>query len=166
MLRFDINLLFTVLNLLILYFLLKKFLFDRVDQILEKRQELIVSKFAEANEALVKSEELKIKYEQEIAAAKGKSDQIVTTANALAKSEYERILQTANQEAAQTIEEASKVIECNRRKVVQGLKVEVAALVMAAAAKVVGENVTSKTNQKLYDQFITEAGEAIDVGSD
>ena len=41
MLRLDINLLFTVINLLVLYFFAKKFLFGRVNQILEERKALI-----------------------------------------------------------------------------------------------------------------------------
>ena len=39
MLRLDWNLLFTVINLLILYFLMKRFLFKPVNEILEKRQQ-------------------------------------------------------------------------------------------------------------------------------
>lgn len=38
MLRIDINLLFTIVNLLVLYFLMKKFLFKPVREVLAKRQ--------------------------------------------------------------------------------------------------------------------------------
>ena len=39
MLKLDINLVFTVINLLIIYFILSKFLFKPVKNILAKRQE-------------------------------------------------------------------------------------------------------------------------------
>ena len=51
MLRLDVvNLVCTVLNLLILYFLMKKFLFGRVNNIIKERQELINKQFEEAEE--------------------------------------------------------------------------------------------------------------------
>ena len=47
MLRLDINLLFTVINLLVLYFFMRKFLFGRVNKILEERKALIEKQFAD-----------------------------------------------------------------------------------------------------------------------
>ena len=51
MLKLDINLVFTVINLLIIYFILSKFLFKPVKNILAKRQEEIDKQYAEAEEA-------------------------------------------------------------------------------------------------------------------
>ena len=48
MLRVDINLLFTVINLLFLVFLMKKFLFKPVRAVLEKRQNEIEASFKNA----------------------------------------------------------------------------------------------------------------------
>ena len=50
MLRLDINLVFTIINLLVLYFLLKKFLFKPVNTIIEQREEAIKKQFDEAEE--------------------------------------------------------------------------------------------------------------------
>ena len=50
MLRLDWNILFNIINILILYFLLKRFLFKPVNGILEKRQQEADSIFAQANE--------------------------------------------------------------------------------------------------------------------
>ena len=41
MLRLDINLVFTIINLLVLYFLMKKFLFKPVNNIIAQREEAI-----------------------------------------------------------------------------------------------------------------------------
>ena len=48
MLRLDINLLFTIINLLIWYFLIKKFLFKPVNNIIAKREEAIEGRYKEA----------------------------------------------------------------------------------------------------------------------
>ena len=51
MLRLDINLVFTIINLLVLYFLMKKFLFKPVNNIIAQREEAIKKQFDDADEA-------------------------------------------------------------------------------------------------------------------
>ena len=48
MLKLDINLVFTVINLLIIYFIVSKFLFQPVKNILAKRQEELDKQYADA----------------------------------------------------------------------------------------------------------------------
>ena len=48
MLRVDINLVFTIINLLVLYLLMKKFLFGPVVAVMEKRKAMIEEQFANA----------------------------------------------------------------------------------------------------------------------
>ena len=49
MLRLDWNILFNIINLIILYLLMKRFLFKPVNAILEKRQQAADAQFAEAD---------------------------------------------------------------------------------------------------------------------
>ena len=51
MLRLDINLVFTIINLLVLYFLMKKILFKPVNNIIAQREEAIKKQFDDADEA-------------------------------------------------------------------------------------------------------------------
>ena len=53
MLRVDINLVFTIINLLVLYLLMKKFLFGPVVAVMEKRKAMIEEQFANAAAAVV-----------------------------------------------------------------------------------------------------------------
>lgn len=48
MLRLDINLLFTAANLLIWFFLIRKFLFKPINNVISKREEAIASQYAKA----------------------------------------------------------------------------------------------------------------------
>lgn len=61
MLRIDSNILWTIINLLILYALMKHFLFQPVHDILEKRKQEIESDFALANQQNKKLLNQKIK---------------------------------------------------------------------------------------------------------
>ena len=67
MLRLDINLVFTIINLLVLYFLMKKFLFKPVNNIIAQREEAIKKQFDEADEAQKKADDLKKQYEDSLA---------------------------------------------------------------------------------------------------
>ena len=58
------NLLFTVINVLVLYLLMKKFLFKPVLAVLEKRKEMIASNMEEARKSQQEAEELKTDYEE------------------------------------------------------------------------------------------------------
>ena len=53
MLRVDINLVFTIINLLVLYLLMKKFLFGPVVAVMEKRKAMIEEQFANAAASII-----------------------------------------------------------------------------------------------------------------
>ena len=63
MLRLDINLLFTIINLLIWYLLIKKFLFKPVNNIIAKREEAIEGRYKEAEQEKLEAGQQKEKYE-------------------------------------------------------------------------------------------------------
>jgi len=65
MLKLDINLLFTVINLVVWYLLIKKFLFKPVNNIISKREEAIADRYREAEQEKVQAGEQKQKYELE-----------------------------------------------------------------------------------------------------
>lgn len=67
MLRIDSNILWTIINLLILYALMKHFLFQPVHDILEKRKQEIESDFALANQKKQEALESKNKADQQLA---------------------------------------------------------------------------------------------------
>ena len=51
MLKLDINLLYTVVNILVMYALLRKFLFKPVQDVLDKRQKMVDDELANAQAA-------------------------------------------------------------------------------------------------------------------
>ena len=56
MLKLDINLLYTVVNVLIMYALLRKFLFKPVQDVLDKRQKMVDDELANAQDAKTRAE--------------------------------------------------------------------------------------------------------------
>lgn len=166
MLKFDIfNLLFTVINVLILYVGFRKFLFGPVNKIIAKRQEEIEQGFAGAEEA--KAEARKIRDEQDgiIAAANEESRRIIEEAKGKAKVEYERILAAADKEAEASAQKARAEIEADKKRIMKDMESQIAGLVMAATEKIVGAKQDSEQDLLLYDQFLSEVGDGYDADS-
>lgn len=163
MLNLGWSLVWTIINLIIFYLLMKRFLVGPVLGIMEKRKNLIAQELENAKAAQEKAEELKGHYEGALAGAKKESAQIIEAARADAKSESERMVKEANLEAAKIIENARVTAEQEKENALQGAKSEIAGLALEAARKLLSEGSTEKGNSMLYDEFLAKAGDGNDT---
>ena len=138
MLSLDVwNLLFTVINVLVLYLLMKKFLFKPVLAVLEKRKEMIVANMEEARKSQQEAEELKADYEEKLSVAKEEAQNIVHNARELAEQERTGILEKTRVESEQMIEKAKAAILSEQEQAQQEAKEEIAKLAVLAARKII-----------------------------
>ena len=91
--------LFTLCNMLITFLILKKLLFKPVKKMIDDRQKEIADQYAEAERRRQEAEQAKLAYDQEIAQAKQKRDEIVREAAELAHRQERDILNAAREEA-------------------------------------------------------------------
>ncbi|RGH38704.1 MULTISPECIES: F0F1 ATP synthase subunit B [Clostridia] len=160
MIQFNASLIYTIINLVIFYLLLKKFLFKPVMGIMEKREKMIADGLQNATDTQNEAKQLKADYEKALSGAKEQSSQIVDKAHAEAKKEYNRILSEANEKAGIMLENAKKTIEVERQQTMNTLQSEIAGLAMQAAKKIVDEKTENQGNKGIYDQFLEGVGEA------
>lgn len=158
MLTFNSGLLWTFVNLIVFFIILKKLLFQPVMGMIEKREQMISGQIEDAEQKNTQAGLLKEKYEAELKNANQEAAMIVKTAKERGKEEYEKILRDAGAEASKIIADASKTIETEREKAVQGIQNEIAQVAIAAASKVIQENVDQASNEKILDDFLREAG--------
>ena len=145
MLRIDSNILWTIINLLILYALMKHFLFQPVHDILEKRKQEIESDFALANQQKQEALESKNKANQQLENMQTICDGMLADAN-------EQIIADANKKSDEMIEQArTKTIEAANEEKAKA-KSEIADLINKAADKITN----TKSDEKLYDDFLKE----------
>ncbi len=159
MLRLDINLVFTIINLIVLFVLMRIFLFKPVNNIIAKREEAIRKQFDDADAAKKEAEDLKTEYEASLAGAKDESARLITEAKEKARGEYDRIVKSADEEVNKKIQKAQETIEEEKQKTMRNMQSEIQGLVVAAATKVVGSQVQADDSSRLYDDFIAEMGE-------
>lgn len=160
MIQFNASLLYTIINLVVFYLLLKKFLFKPVMGIMEKREKMIADGLQNASDTQDEAEKLKAEYETALTGAREESIQIVDKARVDAKAEYDRILSEADEKAGTMMETAKRAIEAERQQTMNALQSEIAGLAMQAARKIVDEKTENQGNKGIYDQFLEGVGEA------
>ena len=154
MLSLDLNLVWNIINLVVLYLLLRHFLFKPVMGIMDKRRQIIEDGLRNAQDAQNDAMKMKQEYEDALKGAKQESVQIVENARSAAKNEYDRIVAEAGDKAGSIIENAKETVRVERERTMKELQGEIAGLAVASAAKIVGKT----ADQDLYDQFLKEVG--------
>jgi F-type H+-transporting ATPase subunit b len=151
---------FAILNLLLLYFVLRKVLFKPVTEFMENRTQSIKNSIDEAEKQKAEAIELKRSYEEQIAHAKEDAEKIIREARAKAETEHDKIVAQARTEAEALMIRAREDIENERRQMISELRAQVAGLALAAASRVIEVNLDTEKNRALVDKFIDEAGAA------
>ena len=160
MLKFDIvNFVCVVVNLLVLYVLMKKFVFGRVTRIIDARQALLEEKNASVAKAQEEADRLKKEYEKSLENANETSVQIVKEAKSRARAEYNKIMARAAADAEAMKAGAEKAIATEREKQMDELHVQIMDLAGEAAGRIMAEKSSPETDKALYDAFIKEAGD-------
>lgn len=95
MLRLDMNLLWTVVNIVIWYGLIRKFLFKPVNAVISKREEEIASRYADAQKLQEEAKAEKEKCEKFEAQIQEEQEKAVAEAKENARTEYDRIVAEA-----------------------------------------------------------------------
>lgn len=155
------NFIWAAINFILLFILLKIFLFKPVGKIMDERTRTIQDDLDAAKKSKEEAEALKKEYEDSISEAKEKAQEIIMKAHEDAESEKTAILKKSQEEADQMISDANKTIENERKRVLAQAQTQIADLAIEAASKIIGENLDDEKNRRLVDDFLSdEEGDA------
>lgn len=149
-----------LINLLLLFLLLKHFLFKPVQNILNARQAEIDKSYADAETAQTRAEELRDEYEKRISDAKAEAADIAKATSRKAQAHYDEVVGTAKADAARLREKAEAQIEQEKKKAMNELKDEISGIAVDIASKVVEREIDAKDHEELISEFIKGVGEA------
>ena len=154
------TMIFQILNLLLLMFLFKKYLFKPVTDILEKRKAEIEQHYQEAESAEVAAKSMKAAYEEKMTGAREEADCVIATAQESANAISDDIINKARTDAAQIKERAQNEIDIEKQKAFDEVKTQLSDIAMDIAAQVIDREVNAKDHQEFIDDFIKNVGEA------
>ena len=99
LLNLDWSIIWNIVNILVLFLLLKHFLFKPITEMMESRTAEIENNLKDAEDQKQKASELTAQYEEKLQGAHAEAAQIVSEARQRGQREYDAILKTAGQDA-------------------------------------------------------------------
>lgn len=148
-----------ILNLFLQMYLIKRFLFKPINEIIEKRRKMATEELDSARVLNEEAEALKNEYEANIAEAREKANEIIASANRSALSRSDEIIAQANKEATAIKNKAEADILQERKKAINDIKNEIGSMAVDIAGKVIEREVNADDHEKLINEFIENVGE-------
>lgn len=155
------TILFTIINLLILFAFLKHFLFGKITAILDQRAQAVKGDLDQAAQEKQAAQALRGQYEAQLADARTQSLQLVAEAKARGQREYDAALAAAQADAKKLTEDTRAQLEAERQTMLTGARKEVAQLALLAAAKVAGRALDCQDDRAMVNAFLDEAEETL-----
>ena len=149
----------TWLNLLILFLVMKHFLFNKVNKVMEDRKNEVAETYKQADEAKERAEKLEQDYEERISGAKEESAKIIQAATRKAQQRSDEIIADAKVEAKGITEQARSEIEREKKIAVNKIKDDITDIAFQAAQAVIEKDLSSADNERLIGEFIDNVGE-------
>lgn len=156
MLRIDINLIFTVINILVLFGGLWFVLFKPVRKILDERQAEANREYDEAKQKQAEADSLKEKYDASLAEIEANREKTMAETRQKAGNEYQRIIGNAEAQAKDITDRATIEAENQKKKILKSAEEEIADMVVEAAGKVAGTAGGADFDRALYDEFLSK----------
>ena len=153
------TIIFQIGNLLLLVWLMKKFLFQRVQNILDKRQQEIDGIYEAADADRSSAAELKEEYTRRMATARDEADRLVRSAVDEANRKGDEIVGGAHRQASYIIKKAEGEIAQEKRKAYAELRSDISGLAVDIAEQMVGREINGADQAGLVEDFIRNAGD-------
>ena len=147
MIDLGITFLFQLVNFIILFLILKHFLFEPVTNFMQQRADRIANEIEDAEQKEKEATELKKKYQQKIKDAKEEAQQIIEEGKRRGREREKEIVSEAEDKADRKLARAEEEISRAKDKAREELKEEVSELTLLLSKKAL---------QKIVDQDMQE----------
>ena len=148
-------------NLVILFFIVRKFLFEPVKKFVAERQALADSILGEANAAKTEAENEKAEWKAKLEKADSEADEIVKKAVAKADKRSDVIIANAQERADGIIRQAKVDAELEQKKAEEGIKREIVDLSQVLTKKMLKREINEEDHKDLIDDFIQDIGDIL-----
>ena len=150
------QILISMVNLLILTLIIKKFLYKPVKKIMDARRAAIDEDYAQAKTAREEAEQTRQNSEEAMAAAKMTGDQIIADANRTADFRSNEIVAEARERASEIRRQAEADAVLERRKAEDEMKHEIANVSAQLTGKLLQREINEEDHRNLIDSFLKD----------
>ena len=145
-------------NLLILYLLLRKFLYYPLTNLMQSRTQEIEQGLEEAEKNRQRAEQLQKEYDEEIQKARREAREIVEKASRQRDEIIKEGQDEARKKTDKMIEEAQKEIQVEKERAFEELRRDIAKFSVDIAEKIIAKEITPQAHEELVDNYLKEVG--------
>lgn len=158
MLDLDLTFVWTFVNFIILYVALRFILFKPLGKHMQERSRKIAENIADAEKAKTDGEALYAQYKLQLEEATDERRKILNDASKKAALDAENYINSAKAEASEILAKGREDALKEREEMIADLKNEIVILSLAAASKIIDENMDNDKNREIAESFIERAG--------
>ncbi len=147
-----------LVGFLLLLWFLNRFVFKPIFAILDERQRLIQESYDQMDADRKRMEDTRLQYEQRLANIEAEAREKIQAAVLEAQALRENLVADARQQAETIVTQGRNDSERERQAAFLEMRAQIVAIAMAAAGKVVGENLNDTRQTKMVDDFIGSVG--------
>lgn len=153
------QILISLANLVILFLLMKKFLYKPVHKMLDERQKAVDSQYKDADDAKRIAEEDRDRWEQKMQTAETAANEILQNATDNASRRGDAIIAEAKDKADGIVRAAENEAELQRIKAEDDIKNDIIDLSAALTEKLLSREINSDDHKAFIDSFIEDLGD-------
>jgi F-type H+-transporting ATPase subunit b len=142
----------------IVLFVLNKFAFPKIRQMIEDREKKIQSDLESAEKAKNEANTQLDEYKQQLAEARSEANRIIEDARQSGEQVRQDVIAKAERDAEAIVARAQQQIEAERNRTIQELQSTIADLSIELAEKVVGRSLDDSSQREFVDAYIREVG--------
>ena len=156
MIDLGVTFFFQLVNFIILFLVLKHFLFEPVTNFMQQRSDKISNKIENAEQKEEEAEELKQQYQQKLQDAKDEAQEIIEKGRRRARKKEEEIINEAEEEADRKLARAEDDIARAKDQAREELKEEVSNISLLLSKKALQEIVDEDMQEKSIENYIEQ----------
>ena len=156
MLDFSVTFFITVINILVLFFLLRAFLFKPVSKFIQDRKKKIQDDINRAEKDSWDAKKLLEQYESKLAQADADAETILRVAREHAQAEADKIREEGTADAERVAAAARAQIENERRAAMALFRAEAAVLVVNAAGRLLKRELAGEEQLRFAREVLDE----------
>ncbi len=146
-------------NLVLIFLLVKKFLYKPVKKTLEMRKKSIDDDYSAAQEAKEQALADKQSYENQLSEAKAQADKVIKSAVDVANEREKQIIDEAKIKADGILRQAQNDIELERKKAEDSIKKEIVEVSSFLTEKMLEREVSAEDHNNFINSFIEGIGD-------
>lgn len=137
-------------------YILRKFVFPRIQEALDKRQRAIDDSIDAADRTRVEAEELLGEYRQRLKEARAQAEEILVRARKASDASEAAARTEAKAKREELLEQTKRDIQAETRRAIQDIRNEVADLTILATEKITRKTLTEDDQRRLVEEALSE----------